>query len=95
MKTIRERAQERYPEEEPLSPKRRGFFAGANSEHDELTRWNSPDRPPKDRRPVLLKMINEVNGLICYAVASYIEGRFLYPEMLPKNKILGWREIHE
>lgn len=109
MKTIEERAYSHYASDECCRDCENcedrvncfdadyvwAFIAGARSEYNELTRWNSPDCPPEDRRPVLLKMTNAVNGLIRYAVASYIAGRFLCPEMLPKNEILGWREIHE
>lgn len=106
MKTLKERAYNYAPEckydsdvtmpdYEVADIRREAFIAGAESEHKELTRWNSPECLPKDRGPVLLKMTNAVNGLIRYAVASYIAGRFLCPEMLPKNEILGWREIHE
>ena len=65
------------------------FSLGAKSEHEELTRWNSPECPPEDHREILVKVKNGYN------IASYnpdkgycIKGGF-YAE------ILGWREIHE
>lgn len=106
MKTIEERAVQ-YEEISgcygcQLGQVKEAFIAGAKSEHECLTRWNSPECPPDDDRDVLLK-IESCDGGIFYAVGFYeSSGEFLqnvfvaetniYP---PQKPILGWREIHE
>lgn len=62
MKTIEERAKEYIKEGGsigfPLEDNyffEEAFTAGAKSEHEQLTRWNSPECPPEQRKVVLLK----------------------------------------
>lgn len=94
MKSIKERASERYPEQGILGAERRAFVAGANSEHEELTRWNSPDVLPDINQWIIIKIVNENNGVLYYTTTKF------YSEYFNELKecrytILGWREIHE
>lgn len=69
---------------------RLSFIAGAESEYEELTRWNSPECPPDDAREVLVKI--KCND---YNVASYNQGKGYCIKEGFYTEILGWREIHE
>ena len=68
------------------------FIAGAKSEYEELTRWNSPDDPPKDRRLILIKVNVFDEGILYYVDRGFENADYI---LGPKDKILGWREIHE
>lgn len=93
MKSIKERADERYPEENPMDPGRRGFFAGANSEHNELTRWNDQNDPPKSKCWILIKSVRK-NGEPVYEATLYYPACF--KDMEEQGLIVfGWRNIHE
>lgn len=105
MKTIEERAKEyeqslgyydcmnQWPQE--------AFIAGAKSEHEELTRWNSPECPPMHENEVLMNVKTAPD------IYNYIVGCFrrytTHAEWetpvwfidFDKDEILGWREIHE
>lgn len=74
-----------------------GFVAGAKSEHEELTRWNSPGFPPEDDRQVLLKVKTVFIGKIYYKVGSFINGDYCESSSgrSLKAECLGWRDIHE
>lgn len=111
MKTIEERALEQYPENwrnvtiagtmehafDDNASYREGFINGAKSEHEELTKWNSPECPPDNRRQVLLKVKTSFIGKFYYKVGSFIGGDYCesYSGRPLKTECLGWREIHE
>ena len=109
MKTIEERAKEYAAcEYEPSCRKckmyplctipgeRTTFIAGAYSEHEELTKWYSPDNPPENDTPVLLKAIWKEGGLIYYRVGRYRGGQYINDSCPSHNiDVIGWREIHE
>lgn len=102
IKSIKERAiafdydvKQRYDSEDVTL--REAFIEGAESEHEELTRWNSPECPPDNDRYVLLKV--KPRGDIFYVVGHYdsISGWNSDVAYLNEmqNTIIGWREIHE
>lgn len=75
-----------------------GFKAGAESEHDMLTKWNDPkDKLPPDDREVLC-MID-----CCYNTYLILKHNDLGWWMLASNggrcvcafEVIGWREIHD
>ena len=70
------------------------FVAGAESEHEELTRWNDPKEPPQDDRSVLLKLRVPTTNDIRYIVGHYNENKWV-GFLIGLDKIIGWREIHE
>lgn len=102
-KTIEERAKEYmeqvYVEGNEIyeSELHTAFCDGANSEHEELTRWNSPDCPPDNDRQILLKVKTDFSGKIYYKVGSFINGDYCesYSGRPLRTKHIGWREIHE
>ena len=100
MKTIEERA-DIYEEISgcygcQLGQVKEAFIAGAKSEHDELTRWNSPDNHPENDTPVLLKSIWKEGGLIYYRVGRYRDGKYINDSCPSHNiDVIGWRKIHE
>lgn len=111
MKTIEERAE--YYAETVGRDRYQGdrnaayddFIAGAESEHKELTRWNSPEEYlPAPRRIVLLRLQNpHYSNIEKYAIGC----RTLSDEWDVSDdkielslfegtlKVIGWREIHE
>lgn len=103
MKTIEERANGAWNEaknEAMTSTENtfsKGFIAGAKSEHEELTRWNSPECPPDNKRQVLLKVKTSFVGKIYYKIGSFINGDYYesYSGRPLRPECLGWREIHE
>lgn len=73
---------------------RLSFIAGAKSEHNLLTEWNSPDDIPDTNRLVLIKINNDPE----YAVGYYNGNRDIWncPSFYEINSgFVGWREIHE
>lgn len=75
---------------------RNGYRQGATDEHEELTRWNSPDNPPENDTPVLLKAIWKAGSLIYYRVGRYRCGEYINDSCPSHNiDVIGWREIHE
>lgn len=103
MKTIEQRAKEyeeslgyyncmkQFPQE--------AFIAGAKSEHEELTRWNSPECPPDNDRDVLLKIKHDIElcpEYFMYRVGFY-DGKLyrIANERDTTIEVIGWREIHE
>lgn len=99
MKTIEERADEFAGG--PLDPnehlvitlQRRAFCNGARSEHEELTRWNSPYEHPApnedgNARSVLMKFPDGD-----YGIGFYHD--YWSDECDNNVSIIGWREIHE
>lgn len=102
MKTIEERAKE-YAEKCYVQNTEWGFIAGAQAEHELLTRWHDP----KEELPEYVKAVEvkyKAFGKIMMAVAWrlgcldngedvwYIDGtsRRIYHE-----NIIGWRELQE
>lgn len=109
MKTIEERAREYAPDAfmpDEILPvrkghlvnlERQGFIDGVKSEHEALTKWNSPECPPDDTREILVKY-RTPSGDITYEVGHYVRTKAWYYsssdyESLPN--VIGWREIHE
>lgn len=99
MRTIEERAKEYVKRvyDGGYTDVEIGFIRGAQSEHKELTRWNSLECPPDNRRQVLLKVKTSFIGKIYYKVGSFIDGDYCesYSGRSLKTECLGWREIHE
>ena len=56
MKTIEERAKA-YAAKCHGQNTEWGFIAGAQSEREELTRWNDPNKPPTDEMRVIVKVV--------------------------------------
>lgn len=71
-----------------------GFIRGAQSEHSELTRWNSPDCPPDNERQVLMQLRDITSGDTKYSVGRYDGYGFNGSGFGPGYEIIGWREIH-
>lgn len=105
MKTMKERAYSYAPERkydsditmpdyEVADIRREAFIAGAESEHKELTRWNSPDKPPKRGISVLIRC-NAYPGIDYYV--GYWSGVCFYTSLkdMRISNVIGWREIHE
>lgn len=107
-KTANERAKEYAPDvaaghdyeevyyySEIVEDERAAFIAGAESEHKELTKWNSPDNPPDNAREVLIKVV------MGYSVARYRDesslekGWYVEGNLYTESLVIGWREIHE
>lgn len=108
MKTIEERAYSRYASDECCRDCENcafrpdcldvdyvwAFIDGAYSEHEELTRWNSPKNLPKNGQWILIKAVNDNSGNMYYDTSKF------YPEYFndieeSRHTLLGWREIHE
>lgn len=79
-----------------------GFKAGAESEHDMLTKWNDPKEPPQLYENVLVKYYG-ADGCEHIAVAwraigdsagyNYIISRT--DVTINSQDVIGWREIPE
>lgn len=75
------------------------FIDGANSEHEELTRWNSPDCPPDNNKDVLLKI--KSSNRYCpdsyYFEVGFYSGKRYYISSSRQItiEVLGWRKIQE
>lgn len=96
MKPIQERANEyernldlygfvnKWPKE--------AFVDGAESEHEELTRWNSPECPPDGPYEVLAKICGGY-----YQVVTFDSNYKMFKVSGTRQhiEIFGWREIHE
>lgn len=98
MKTIKERAVEyaNITFEKGVNSPFKDFVAGAKSEHEELTKWNSPECPPEDDKVVIVKYRS--GGFELYSVGDYDKkyGWSTQDEVgFNKDDIIGWREIHE
>lgn len=102
MKTIEERAhkymQKRLKDYETFFGEdlREVFIKGAESEHEELTRWNDPKiELPEDDRKVLLKLRINYSTDIRYAVGYFHHDKHQWIGFpLGYDEIIGWREIH-
>lgn len=73
------------------------FCDGAESEHEELTRWNSPDNAPDNDRQILLKVKTNFVGKVYYKIGSFIDGDYCesHSGKPLRVELLGWREIYE
>lgn len=103
MKSIEERALEKFPvvlisEEMPkdlFKAYRQVFIDGAESEHEELTKWNNPIELPNHDDQVLGKL--KAGGYKLIRKDSN-QGVFIdlktYLIVWPGD-LIGWREIHE
>lgn len=99
MKTIEERAKE-YAEKCHCQNTEWGFIAGAQSEHELLTRWHNPFLKDMPKGNVIVKYI----AVGCPNDPYYTIGR-REPSgwwdcenelaISPRFEIVGWREIHE
>lgn len=92
MKTIEERAKE-YAEKCYVQNTEWGFIAGAQAEHELMTRWHDPNITPDDNKPVIICTSPGI-----YYIAAY-DKQFNYwftgNGSFYRHEILGWREIHE
>lgn len=97
MKTIEERAKE-YAEKCYVQNTEWGFIAGAQAEHELLTRWHDPkENMPEPNHDVLTKWrwkdgsgeIISVGGFNGEEMGAHA---IVYPELFD---VIGWREIHE
>lgn len=93
MGTIEERAKE-YAEKCHCQNTEWGFIAGAQSEHELLTRWRDPKESVPDHEwAVLVRITTRI-----YDIGSYSNkmGRWLIgTNSFGRDEVLGWREIHE
>lgn len=94
MKTIEERAKEYVKRvyDGNYTDVELGFIRGAQSEHKELTGWNSPDNIPDTNRWVLIKIKMDE-----YAVGYYnhYDDSWHIPSFFESDGLYGWREIFE
>lgn len=76
------------------------YLAGAQSEREELTRWNDPNKPPTDEMRVIAKVVL-LNGATLvtgawYAVNEFPTGWSVDLDRTFENlHVLGWRPIYE
>lgn len=69
------------------------FCDGAESEHKELTKWNSPDEIPDDNHSVLGKFTgNRVFQLVYF---DHLWKEWKLECTCEIAHIIGWREIYE
>lgn len=106
MKNIEERAEEhaapalRLPDDEMINKsqlwlfEKQSFIAGAQSGHEELTRWNKSDVLPEDKQWIITKVVNENNGVLYYETTKFYSEYFNELEER-RHTLLGWRKIHE
>lgn len=62
---------------------------------EELTRWNDLKRYPRDYHTVLLKIKNDDEDSVKYAVGYNEYGRWRGGGIGHYDHVVGWREIHE
>lgn len=97
MKTIEERAKE-YAEKCYVQNTEWGFIAGAQAEHELLTRWHDPkEERPKPNHIVLTKWkykdgSGEIISVGGFNGEEWDAHAIINPELFD---IIGWREIHE
>lgn len=96
MKSIKERAKEYVKRvyDSDYTDVELGFIRGAQSEHEELTRWNSPEILPDANQWIIVKVVNENNGVLYYDTTKFYSKYFNELEE-SRHTLLGWREIHE
>lgn len=68
------------------------FMAGAKSEYEELTKWNSPECPPDSTHEVLAKICGGYYKVVTFDLDSKM---FRVSGTQEWIEIFGWREIHE
>lgn len=76
------------------------FIAGAQSEREELTRWNDPNKPPTDEMRVIAKCVLPNGATLVtgawYAVNEFPTGWSVDLDRTFENlHVLGWRPIYE
>lgn len=102
MKTIEERAKE-YAEKCHLQNTEWGFIAGAQAEHELLTRWRDPKKelpPIYENVMVKYKASNGGEHITIAWRSAGDAGGYIYAisgtgVTINSQNILGWREIHE
>lgn len=100
MRTIEERAKEYAAKCHGSQNTEWGFIAGAESEHEELTRWHNPkEELPNDGHEVLCMIHKKYNT---YIVLKYYQGQWWQQAPVTAGgwcgyagEIIAWREIHE
>lgn len=65
---------------------------GAKDEHEELTKWNSPECPPDSTHEVLAKICGGYYKVVTFDLDSKM---FRVSGTQEWIEIFGWREIHE
>lgn len=97
MKTIEERAKE-YAEKCYVQNTEWGFIAGAQAEHELLTRWHDPkEERPKPNHIVLTKWkykdgSGEIISVGGFNGEEWDAHAIVYPELFD---VIGWRELQE
>lgn len=76
------------------------YLAGAQSELEELTRWNDPNKPPTDEMRVIAKVVLPNGATLVtgawYAVNEFPTGWSVGLDRTFENlHVLGWRPIYE
>lgn len=76
------------------------FIAGAQSEREELTRWNDPNKPPTDKMRVIAKCVLPNGATFVtgawYAVNEFPTGWSVDLDRTFENlHVLCWRPIYE
>lgn len=93
MKTIEERARQYAAEHPGCQNTEWGYIAGAQCEHELLTRWHDPNDIPDNDTPVIICTSPGI-----YYIAAY-DKQFNYwftgNGSFYRHEIIGWREIHE
>lgn len=97
MKSIEERADEYADNRGGVNALliKESFEDGAKSEHEELTKWNSPDDIPDTNKIVLIKLNDTPQYIFGYYNHQYECWVNWSTEFFIKNSFVGWREIHE
>lgn len=98
MKSIEERAKEYEKKyyDGAASECRLAFIRGAQSEHEELTRWHDPkEELPEIGKDVLFRIKYPSTNMFSYQVGQLQDnGRVRLPR-IELGDIVGWRPIHE
>lgn len=103
MKTIEERAKEDAFKTHPVDYIKRkayiaGYIQGVQSEHAELTRWNSPDVLPDEHMICLGKTKyydDESYELLVYHPEEKMFINCTTRLRIVSPELIGWRRIHE
>ena len=74
-----------------------GFKAGVQSEHDRLTKWNDPDKPPQHEERVIVDAVLPNGARFVtggwYAINEYPQGWSVDIDRVFENvSVLGWRQ---
>lgn len=102
MKTIEERARQYAAEHPGCQNTEWGYIAGAQCEHELLTRWHDPkEELPEYYKVVAVKWYGSgLNHISTAWLSAGDAGGYLWTiegtsRLINVKNIIGWREIHE